>query len=135
MHRPCPPSRYTTTYDYDDSGNQTYTRDPWGNLRTAEFSPANEQTKATDALSKVTTYTRDVGGRTVRVTDPLGRSTRTTFDLAGRPTAVAYFDRNGVAARAVARAAGPYGAPIAGPDRQHQTPHREWVLSRRRHLS
>ena len=77
---------YTTTYDYDDLGNNTYLQTPAGDVTTFEYSKLSEQTAIVQPGNLRTTTTYDVAGRVTTVTDPLNRKAVTDYDLAGRPT-------------------------------------------------
>lgn len=84
---PDPSDLYTTIFDYDDLGHQTYSKNPNNEVTTQVYNAASERTSTTDPLGKVTSFTYDLASRPVRTTDPLGRYTENTYDLAGRLTA------------------------------------------------
>lgn len=81
------PASYTTTYDYDDLGNQTFEQTPTGDVARWEYSAASELTTQIDASLSETVTAYDVAGRAISITDPLGRTTTYDYDLAGRQTA------------------------------------------------
>jgi len=85
----------TTTFGYDDLGDQTSATDPAGDTSTATFDPAGEQLTATDANNDTTSYSYDLAGRQTGSTDPLGRSWTRSYDLAGRLTTENHYDHTG----------------------------------------
>jgi RHS repeat-associated protein len=95
------PDRYTTTFDYDDLSNATYTSTPTGDVTTATFSPASERLTVTDPAGNVTTTSYDLASRPTTIVDPLGRRSVTTFDRAGRPVRTERFSNTGTLLTAV----------------------------------
>jgi len=101
--------RDTTTYDYDDQGDQTYVQDPSGHVSTATFDAVGEQLTSTDAANNATTYTYDAAGRQTGSTDPLGRSWTRTYDTAGRVVTANHYSHTGALLTTVS-----YGYDAAG---------------------
>jgi len=101
--------RDTTTFDYDDQGDQTYVQDPAGNVSGATFDAACEQLTSTDAANDTTTNTYDLAGRETGSADPLGRTWTKTYDLAGRMLTFNHYGHNGTLLTTVS-----YGYDAAG---------------------
>ncbi|MDQ1444265.1 MAG: hypothetical protein QOI20_729 [Acidimicrobiaceae bacterium] len=89
------PSRFTTSYRYDDLGDVNRTTLPHGEVSYADYNAASERIQAQDGAGKIWRIGRDLAGRAASTTDPLNRVKRTTYDLAGRPTSVAEFGPTG----------------------------------------
>jgi RHS repeat-associated protein len=81
-----PPTRYTTTYDYDYQGDLTYQASPAGEITRHGYDPLGDQTSTTDPTGAVSTTTYNIAGRKLRNTDPLGRTVEHVYDPAGRET-------------------------------------------------
>jgi len=84
VRQPGPTRHLTSTFDYDDLGNQTLAKSPLGEQNRRLFDAASELTRATDPLGQITTDTYDVDSRVLTSTDPLNRETTRVYDLAGR---------------------------------------------------
>ncbi|HWL38008.1 MAG TPA: RHS repeat-associated core domain-containing protein [Frankiaceae bacterium] len=80
------PSRYTTTFDYDDLGNSNKRVSPRGETGYANHNAVSELIQLQDDAGHLWKTGRDVAGREIKHTDPLGRYQSTIFDLAGRAT-------------------------------------------------
>ncbi len=76
----------TTTYSYDDAGNQTEVRTPTDAVTKTSYNAAGEPVTVTDPTGRVTKSEYDVVGRQAAGTDPSGIVTRTSYDLLGRAT-------------------------------------------------
>jgi RHS repeat-associated protein len=109
-----PTASYTSTRDYDDLGNPTYSQDPAGVVTTSAFDAASQLTAATDALGKTSSYSYDAAGRRTAEVDPLGRRTEHVFDPAGRATStIAKEPGTGVVLATVYRTFDPAGNQTA----------------------
>ncbi len=75
---------YTSTFDYDDLGNQTLVIDATGVVTTSAYDALSQMVSVTDGAGQSLTYTYEVSGQVASSTDPLGRSTHNFFDGAGR---------------------------------------------------
>jgi RHS repeat-associated protein len=98
------PLNHTTTYGYDDAGNQTSIIDALQHQRTVGYNSQGQMTSATDPLqhtmrfdylngnltavtdplTRITRRFTDAGGRVLSITDSLGRTTRYTYDRNGQ---------------------------------------------------
>lgn len=85
---------YTTTYGYDENGNQTSVSvpdpdNPSTNLVTATtYDALNRPVTTTDPTGAATTNTYDRGSRVTDVTNPLGAISHTNYDRGDRPNYV-----------------------------------------------
>ncbi|WP_350273997.1 RHS repeat-associated core domain-containing protein [Kribbella sp. HUAS MG21] len=76
----------TTTYSYDDAGNQTGVKTPTEAVTKTTYNNAGEPLTLTDPTGRVARTEYDIAGRPVSDTDPSGIVTRTSYDLLGRAT-------------------------------------------------
>ncbi|MGV9774294.1 DNRLRE domain-containing protein [Streptosporangium sp. NPDC003464] len=77
---------YTTSYDYDGSGQLVRTTDANGNPAAyGDYHPTGYPEKITDAYDNVTVTSYDVRGNVLSVTDALGKKTTQTYDIFTRP--------------------------------------------------
>ncbi|MFF0726046.1 DUF6531 domain-containing protein [Streptomyces sp. NPDC004134] len=77
------PAQFTTTYDYDATGNLTEVRDPLGGTTSYTLDVLNRQTVVVDPNGKSTTTDYDALGRIKSVSAPDSGVTRYTYDTAG----------------------------------------------------
>ncbi|MFF1309026.1 FG-GAP-like repeat-containing protein [Streptomyces sp. NPDC058307] len=77
------PTKYTTTYDYDPSGNQTTVTDPLGKKTVTAYDAMNHVTSVTDSLGRASKTGYDELGRIAKVTAPDGAATTYTYDVTG----------------------------------------------------
>ncbi|MFD3326593.1 LamG-like jellyroll fold domain-containing protein [Streptomyces sp. NPDC058701] len=78
----------TSTYTWDDAGNQTQSKTPAGRITRARYNTAGELLELTDPAGAVTTQAYDGLGRTTETKDPTGRKTTTAYDASSLPTTV-----------------------------------------------
>ncbi|MFJ3728880.1 FG-GAP-like repeat-containing protein [Streptomyces sp. NPDC090045] len=76
-------AKFTTTYGYDNNGNQTKSVDPTGAVTTTAYDVFNRPTTVTDALGQATTTEYDTGGNVAKSIDALGKATTYTYTPAG----------------------------------------------------
>ncbi|MEU1425073.1 LamG-like jellyroll fold domain-containing protein [Kitasatospora sp. NPDC005751] len=93
------PQNLTTTFTWDDAGNQTALTTPTGATSTTTYNPAGQTVTTTDPLGRVSTLEYDTAGRPVRAIAPLGESTRTHYDPLGNPTTTDNLDPTGTVLR------------------------------------
>ncbi|WP_453087020.1 FG-GAP-like repeat-containing protein [Streptomyces roseus] len=74
---------FTTTYGYDENGNQTTVTDPSGAVTTTAYDALNRPISVTDALGQTTKTTYDGNGNVLTTTDPLGKATLHTYTDSG----------------------------------------------------
>ncbi|WP_181785163.1 DUF6531 domain-containing protein [Streptomyces phytophilus] len=67
------PKKYTTTYGYDDNGNQTKLVDPTGATTTTVYDELDRPVKVTDPMNKVTETGYDAAGNVTQVIQPHGK--------------------------------------------------------------
>ncbi|MFW6695845.1 DUF6531 domain-containing protein [Streptomyces sp. MAR4 CNX-425] len=70
------PAKYTTTYGYDASGNQTKKVDATGALTTTKYDNFNRPTSVTDPLNGITKTNYDANGNVTQITDANGKVTK-----------------------------------------------------------
>ncbi|MFF4085178.1 DUF6531 domain-containing protein [Streptomyces sp. NPDC001777] len=77
------PTKYTTTYEYDDGGRLTLTTDAKGNTTHRTYDAAGNPATVTDAAGKITEFTYDTANRLTEMKDPAGRVSKMTYDVMG----------------------------------------------------
>ncbi|WP_405388003.1 DUF6531 domain-containing protein [Streptomyces sp. NBC_01102] len=80
------PAQYTTTYDYDPSGNPTAVTDPLGNVTRTEYDAVGKVTRSTDADQRATAYSYNKLDQLTTVTAPGGAATTYGYDTVGNVT-------------------------------------------------
>lgn len=73
----------TTTFSYDDNGNQTVVAAPLGRSTTNQYDALNRLKQATDPGTGVTLFAYDVYDNLTSVTDPRGKTTSYTYNALG----------------------------------------------------
>ncbi|MFJ6480954.1 MULTISPECIES: FG-GAP-like repeat-containing protein [unclassified Streptomyces] len=76
---------FTTTYGYDENGNQTTVTDPSGAVTTTAYDALNRPVSVTNALGQITKTTYDGNDNVLTSTDPLGKVTSYTYTDSGLP--------------------------------------------------
>jgi RHS repeat-associated protein len=77
------PATVTTTYGYDNNGNQTSIAAPLGRGATQIYDELNRLTQITDPLNGVTHYGYNALDQLISVTDPRSKVTSYTYDAFG----------------------------------------------------
>ncbi|MCL2655239.1 MAG: DUF6531 domain-containing protein, partial [Coriobacteriia bacterium] len=78
----------TTSYSYDNQGNQTCITNPLGEVIAATFSELNRPTEVKLQDQVIYTATYDERGNALETSDALGQVTKTTYDHLGQPIQV-----------------------------------------------
>jgi len=73
----------TTTYGYDNNGNQTSITAPLGRDSTQSYDELNRLTQVTDPLNGVADYGYNALDQLISVTDPRGKITSYTYNALG----------------------------------------------------
>jgi RHS repeat-associated protein len=77
-----------TAYGYDARGNETSVSDPLGRVTTRSFSAEDRLLSEADPLGNVTSYVYSASGQPSVITDPLGRRTEIAYAASGNPTQI-----------------------------------------------
>ncbi|MEU7230348.1 LamG-like jellyroll fold domain-containing protein [Streptomyces chrestomyceticus] len=85
------PQNLTTTYTWDDAGNQTASTTPMGRTTTAAYNAAGEVVKTTSPAAGTTAFAYDALGRRTEITDPTGRKSTISYDGWGHVTGTAAY--------------------------------------------
>jgi RHS repeat-associated protein len=78
------PVNGTTTYTYDNLGQESSVTDPLGGKTQMKYDQLGDLASQTDADGGTWTYTYDPAGEQTSVTDPTGAQTQATYDSRGR---------------------------------------------------
>jgi RHS repeat-associated protein len=70
----------TTSYTYDENGNQIRVEDTYGNITGYMYDSNNRMTIMIDAMGHNTFYSYDSYGNLIQTTDPLGNKTTYTYN-------------------------------------------------------
>jgi YD repeat-containing protein len=82
------PTYFTTTYSYDEAGNQTEIKTPADAVTKTSYNRVGEPLEVRDPTGRITKAEYDIAGRPAATTDPAGIVSRTSYDLLGRPTLI-----------------------------------------------
>ncbi len=88
----------TSSYTWDDAGNQIASRTPAGRTSTALHNPAGEPISVTDPVG-TTKYAYDGLGRRTEINDATNRRTMATYDALGNTTAATDYGTGSTALR------------------------------------
>lgn len=80
------PENNTTTYGYNNNGDQSTITDPSGNTTTSAYNNIGWKTSVTTPRGFVTSYTYDSNGLLEKIVQNGGETTRITYDAEGRKT-------------------------------------------------
>ncbi|WP_159399830.1 DUF6531 domain-containing protein [Streptomyces alboflavus] len=73
------PAKFTTTYGYDDNGNQDEVVDPAGGRTSTSYNDLDQPEQVTDPMGRTTLTRYDANGNVTEVTDPLKQITTYTY--------------------------------------------------------
>ncbi|WP_431676041.1 RHS repeat-associated core domain-containing protein [Kitasatospora sp. KL5] len=122
-----PTDSYTTTYSYDDAGNQSSATTPTGATIRRAFNAASEQTSITDPLLRTTMTTYNLAGQPTKLTLPgdaagtNGPSIVLAYDQAGHPTRTEQRSSAGSTLAATTTAYDAFGNLVASTDADGHT--------------
>ncbi|MGW8329913.1 RHS repeat-associated core domain-containing protein [Streptomyces sp. NPDC055897] len=85
----------TTTFGYDEAGNQDSITQPGGQISTAVYNAEGDRLSSTDPLKNVTQYTYDLDDHITKTTLPDSTAKTWSYNQAGQLTAQASLDATG----------------------------------------
>ena len=113
---------YTTSYTYDDAGDQLSVTPPApeGTSR-ATYDAAGEMTTSTDPLLNTTDYSYDLAGDLTGTTLPDKTATQASYNQAGQLTAVTPYSKTGTALPGTTATYDPDGNQLTSTDADNHT--------------